>query len=51
MLTTIFSLKLIMEGWTATVSGAETKEERRKPCGERQHLMRALKDRNGVRST
>lgn len=41
MLTTIFSLKLIIEGWTAKVSGAETKEERRKPCGERQHLMRA----------
>lgn len=51
MLTTIFSLKLIIEGWTMKVSGVERKEDRRKPCGERQHLMRALKDRNGVRST
>ena len=51
MLTIIFSLKLIIEGWTTKVSGVETKEERRKPCGEREHLTRALKDRNGVRST
>ena len=51
MLTIIFSLKLIIEGWTTKVSGVETKEERRKPSGEREHLTRALKDRNGVRST